>query len=446
MKSNLKIAAILLLPFYLVAQNQDQKPIFQTGNTNIKSLAVSPDGRVIAVEGDGSEVSLWNMSTRNKTATLKRNKVKPGGIEMPKASELEDLDEDEKKMLASLGSNPLVESFIFGLSAVSRAMFSQTGQQLIICNEDGVVAWDVKNPLPLVEFFAQPDFYDVSKDGQYIAVVEAATREENRSIAAMTRDDKPTYKEKILLYSVADGKSRSIPVGSFSETKRIRFIPGTGNLLVAGSAGELITLDLASGKILDQVDVFKMGREESNPGYVSETSMFSFASSSFAVHPLQSLAAITDAEKGQLFIYDFKNHQVKQTIRFESILGLTQGFEHLQFTPNGKFLLGVSFVTSDKGFKKTFHFWNTETGKEVKSMTEDTVWSAFSFSPDMKWLAFCKADGAKKNVGTISIYDCDTLNVVESFPGKGAFSFFPNDGKHLAYRMENAIAVYTIKK
>lgn len=398
-----------------------QGALFQPGYTNIVSVAVSPDGKTMAVEGETAEVSLWDLTARKKTMTLKR---------LPKPVKT-DADDEMPDMGATFG---------FAVPEYSTTIFSASGETFIIGNSAGVTAWNVKNATPTVQLWVGPDQYDISSDGRYIVAAKSGFDPdgEDYAPARSSHQSEPTYVDTLLLYTTADGKSTQIKFPSTKKAQRIRFVPGTNTVLIADANGDLRMVDLTTGKSGEPVRVYKIDDDD-----IIDIPMSMFVSRSIAVHPKKPLVAL--AGGNHLYFFDFKENRLKANIQLPEPLIPGMAFHDLQFTPDGKYLFGVRLTTTGEGITKTLAFWNAESGAQMKEMTIESLWSAYAFSPDGQWFALCKTQAPKYSTGQISIFNAATFEEVESFGGKGALGFFPNDARRLAYRADTGIGAYQIK-
>lgn len=450
MKTIFQIALFVCAPCLLIAQVST--PLFQTGDVTIKALAISPDGRTAAVVGDGADVGLWDLGTRKKTMNLLRKKQDRQSTLLNLAQMLKDSEDDgeEKELddetMTMLGNLDAMGSvFSFALSLPERAFFNPAGTHLILCHPDGVVVWDIKKAKPQFEFFAKPDYYDVSRDGQRLAIIEAAQVTEEPLHPADIAHADPSFEDTILIYNIADGKKTTVPLETRSETKRVRFLPGTSNVMVLGVTGDRYTIDGASSAVTHESDVYKCSAEY-DFGYVNDnTQGLAFLNVSVALHPSLPLVATTDLEN-HLMVYDLSTRQKKFTVPLSN--GALPGlyFEVLQFTPNGKYLFGIRQNYTTDGTTKTYHFWDVNTGKEMKPMDIGTSpWSNFFFTPDGRWFVTAKLDSKKTPPFVITILDANTLTQTDTFQGRGPFTTFPNDPKRLLFFTGTGVGVYTLK-
>ncbi|NUQ25112.1 MAG: hypothetical protein HUU34_14285 [Saprospiraceae bacterium] len=113
------ILNLVILIFLMGSRGADAQPLFQTGSAFVQSLCISPDERIIAVEGESSEIVLWDLGTRKKNTTLKRRAT----IRKP----------DEE--------NPLTGFMPFVFGGISRSFFTPNGKHLIACSEKGVLEY-----------------------------------------------------------------------------------------------------------------------------------------------------------------------------------------------------------------------------------------------------------------------------------------------------------------
>jgi WD40 repeat protein len=413
---NLLIITFLVLNKQILAQ----APIFQTGDILMSAMAISPDGKMIAVEGVSSEIAIWDMATRKKTTVLKRNKRKREGEE----------DEPQMGLAMSMGS---------GKSG--KALFSQSGQHLIACHEDGLVVWNLKQTNPVLELFVLPDYFDVSRDGNFVAFIKTAILEEDYLPPARIKG-KHTITDTILVLNLKENKETTLVIES-NTIKRIRFSSDGLSLFMISADGAFIAASVQSGKVTDNASIYSGGDSEESLDYPQSDETNMFSSISVAAHPKQPLIAATDANKN-LYIYDYLRHKVKHKLKIEPGIIPGQNFALLQFTSNGEYLLGVNLVIKNEGFSKILYFWEVESGKLSKSFDLGIV-SDISFSPDGQWLALSRMDVNKNPPFIISVYNASTLSETESFPGRGSLCFFPKENKKLAYFAKNGIGIYNLK-
>lgn len=412
----------LLVSIYGYSQTT---PLFKTGNTVLKSIAVSPDGRTVAIEGESSEIALWDLGARKKVMTLKRE-------------ETEKLDTDDPVM--KMGTIAAI-----GAGVTGKLFFSPDGQRLILSHNMGLVVWNPKVEKPLIEFSALSDFFDVSDNGQYVAVIEKAKSNTGGYEPADIRGDRPRI-DYVLLFVTQSGEMKKLSISSLSKVKRIRFVPGTTTILSLGLKGDLTLLDYLSGQTTSLKPMFNDNEEESAVSYEMDgMSSLMSPNATIAIHPNKKIVAATDS-KEKLYLYDFKEEKLKQVIQLSNTIAMPgQGMERLQFTPNGKYLFGINKSLADQGIKKQIRFWEVETGKEVKSLIIDPIMFGLSFNAEGKYFAMGKFDETKKPPFVIGIFDANTLLESEPFQGRGIPAFFPNDPKRMAFLLSNGIGIHTIK-
>lgn len=424
-KNRISILALCFVPFLL----QSQTPVFQTGNSIVKSLAVSPDGKTIAVEGESSDITLWDLGTRKKTITLKRTK------KVVKA------DPDDDMPMPDMGA-----ALAIGAGSTSQMYFSPDGQRLILSSSTAIVVWNVKSEKQLFEINASSEFFALSNDAGHIAVIEAALPDDSDYEAADIGGGRDrSYEDNILLFSTQTGDKKELSISTTSKVKRIRFVPKSNSLLVAGLNGDLALLDYTTGEAAELKPIYNDDEEESSVSYNEAEIPVMSPFATLAIHPKQKTVAICDS-KEKLYLYDFGAEKLKHTIPLSNTMSMPgKGLEYLQFTPNGKYLVGINRSFADKGLKKQVRFWDVENGKEVKSILVSPVMSGLSFSPDEKYFALSKLDNSKQSSFVIAIYDAQTLAELEIIKGRGIPAFFPNDTKRIAFSSGAGIAVQSIK-
>lgn len=426
-KNRITILAFCFAPFML----QSQTPVFQTGNTIVKSLAVSPDGKSIAVEGETSGISLWDLGSRKKSITLKRTK------------KVVQTDSDDDMPMPDMSA-----LFSIGAGSTRQMCFSPDGQRLILSSSTAIVVWNVKSEEQLFEINASSDFYSLSNDARYVAVVEAALPDDNDYEAADIHGGRSrSHEDNILLFSTQTGEKKEFPISTASKVKRIRFVPNSNSVLVAGLNGDLSLINFDSGESTNLKPMYSDDEAEFAIGYDNDMIPGMSPGSTLAMHPRQKIVAAVDS-KGKLYLYDFQQEQLKHTVQLDNAMPIPgQGLEQLQFSPNGKYLVAMSRELGDVSLKKQIHFWEVETGKEAKNANFeiDPLFSGLAFDPDGRYIAISKFDKTKKPPFDIAIYDANTLSELEIIKGRGMPAFFPNGTKRIVFSTGAGIAVQTLK-
>lgn len=407
----------LLVSIYGYSQTT---PLFKTGNIVLKSIAVSPDGRTVAIEGESSEVALWDLGARKKVMTLKRGLAK-----------------------LNVGQTENDAIIAMGLGASTKLFFAPNGQRVFLSHNAGLVVWDSKVEKSMIEFFAAPDFFDVKQNGEYIAVIKEATIRPLFIPADIKHD---LFDDTIVLYSSITGKMKELSISTPSEIKRIRFVPESTNLIISGVNGDLSLLDYLSGEVRELFPVFKDVDNTSSFNYNLEGRRISTSNNTIAMHPNQETIAVIDS-KSIVHIFDFKNNRLKNLIKLNNNAELKEilSVERLEFTPSGKLLLGIIQLWSDKGVTKQVSFWEVETGKQVKTIPIGSGFFSLNFNLVGNNFALSKMDASKSPPFFISIIDGETFQEMESIPGQGVSAFFPNDPNRIVYLLNSGIGVHSIK-
>lgn len=408
-----------LLSFSL--HSQKLLPLFQTGNTVIKSIAVTPNGREIAVEGQNSDISVWDLATRKKTISLKRQQIETN---------------NDQGGLNTVG--------VVAMGTYNKLLFSIDGQRLFLLHNEGITVWNPTKENPIIEFSALPDFCDISADCKYVAVVEAAKVKPKNYVNADIYSSRLSSNDKIILYNTQDGTAKELTINGLSKVKRIRFIPNTTTIIIADTDGEIALLDYLSGLQKPLQSIYS-DRGYSDSRYRIEDIPFQTPNTSIAIHPTNKILALMDSGN-KVYIYDFKEEKLLHSFQVDNLTDLYgPGMERFQFTPNGKYLVGQNLSLSDQGLKKQIRFWDIETGKEVKSLLYDTPMSSISHSNDGKYIAFSKMDFQDKTSSGLSILDAIDFKELTHLQTHGASVFFPSDSKRIVFVVGGGIGVYNLK-
>lgn len=417
------IAMLCLSPIDL----SGQAALFSINDFVTKSMAVSPDGKSIALETESSDVVLWDIGTRKQFMRLIRTQIIPN--EDNESNGMPDMD----------GTNSI------GLGVSNEVQFTPDGQNLILRSTNGAAVWNIREENQILNIHGKHDKFDISADLKFIATIKPWRSEfefEPAHIHGRKFDPPP---DTILIYSLPSGATkRFVPEIGFSVT-RIRFDHGASNLLLSNAEGHLCSFNYLNGAVSTLKSVYTNSQDQS-ADYNYETIFPAFSFESFAVHPTLRLIALSDLS-GRLYIYDLSAQNTLDTLPPSAggdfLPG--QGFLKLSFSNNGKYLVTIQLVMNDGALNKKITFWDVLTRKEVKSIQINALFSSFSYSPDGKYFSISSYGKTNDGKGRIIIYDAETLAEINSFEGKWAPAFFPNEPKRFVYSSQNGIFSRTIK-
>ena len=351
------------------------------------SLAVSPDGSMIATGGFDGEIVLWDAKTLQTRATMQQGKSKVNVVQYLSFS-------PDGRTLASVSGERIVLWDV--LSGQERRMLPLPGGR-------GQVAW-------------RPDgtmLFSGSLNEPFIFLWDAATgirrspiRVDDRNLTnlAVSPDGKTMAsvefgKNGITLWDVATGKEQKILQGHQGSIKAIGFSPD-GTLLASGGQDAIIIIwEVTTGT-----------QRMTLKGHTERVDCVAFS------HDGKRLAS--GSNNRTIMLWDLMSGKP-----FELLRGHTNGLLNVVFTPDDKALVS-------NAFDDTFMVWNLGMpGQRARLSGHEADVRAVAITPDGATLASGSDDG------TIRLWDAASGQeraVLKGHRGEVRTMAFSPDGRRLA--------------
>jgi WD40 repeat protein/serine/threonine protein kinase len=362
-------------------------------DAGITSLAVSPDGQLLAVGTDGYSITVWHVPTMEKRFTLNGypNLVKslafsPNGEMLASAGAEAILlwDIETRSLRRTLGGHTAI---IWGVA------FSRSGRLLASGSWDGTVRlWDAESGEPLHVFtvndpsarFGKVAF---SPDGRLLAASCHSDHTAKlwdidngslvRSFAGhLARIGKVTFSADgetlatasedltVKLWAVSDGTLSKTLVGHTGPVRDVAFAPGGASIASVGDDGTTRLWDTAAGKLL--------GIRRGNSGRVNRVTFVP-----------DGTRLVTGGADALVSVSDVSAFRETDVLR-----GHTHEVWALDVHPNGRTLASGSF-------DGTVRFWDLHNGTllETHSVISKQETQAVAYSPSGRWLAVGAQNG-----------------------------------------------------
>jgi WD40 repeat protein len=366
-----------------------QKPelVVQTGHSGqIFSVAVSPDGKILASGSFDHNIKLWDVSTGVELRVLTGHSFVVESVAFsPDGKTLASASWDRTAKLWDVSTGAVMFTFKGHSAVVNSVAFSPDGKILATGSADHTIRlWDASSgaELRLLKGHA-------AEDDTSIAGIPSVAFSPDGKILASGGDD-----HTVRIWDVSTGALLHTLTGHTAVVHSVAFSPD-GNVLVSGSGDHFVKLwDVAKGVELRTLPAF--------PSYVA----------SVAFSPDGKILAIAGGDK-TITLWDVPTGKELRTLK-----GHPYSVESVAFSPNGK--------TLASGYEAV-RLWDVSTGAELRRLEgHSNSVHAVAFSPDGKIIA-----SGHQNIRLWDVSTGSESRLICQSSWVSALAFSP-DGKLLA--------------
>ncbi|MBK9782533.1 MAG: TIR domain-containing protein [Anaerolineales bacterium] len=368
----------------------------------VMSVAFSPDGKILASGSADGTIILWDVQTRQKLATLIGHSQSVNSIAFsPNGKNLASGSSDNSIILWNIASQKQVSSLIGHSDIVMSVAFSPDGKTLASGSwDDSIIFWDVDSRQPI----GQP----ISSNSN----MSIAFSPDGKTLASGSLEG------TVKLWDVETGQLIGQPlIGHTDQVQSVVFSPN-GMVLASGSFDQNIIF----WNIETQEAIGKPLRGHSN------------GVTSLAFSPDGNFFASGSVDKSVILW-----SMVSSQANYLQAGGHSNYVSSVSFNPDGSLLASGSW-------DNTILIWDSNILQPIASLTGHTDWvNTVAFSPDGQWLA----SGSDDN--TIRLWDTKEFQLsgeplFNHTKGVSSVAFSP-DSKILASgSLDNTIILWDVSK
>jgi RNA polymerase sigma factor (sigma-70 family) len=391
------------------------------GNDVFRTIAFSPDGKTVAVGGDGGRTRLWEADTGKELLTL------PGG----------------------------------GYRVRSVA-FSPDGDTLAAAG-DAIRLYDPANGMELGRIDRQASGLRFSPDSRVLtgAVTGTIHRWDTVTLRSLTPQGSESYVDQILVTHdgrnvITLGRDGDTHVWDARTTAHVRHVKGTWQRGTALSPdSRFLVWPVADEKVQfkdpAQPNAIYTGSRlrlyDLNAGaFVERFPSFEGDANDLFFNPDRRTLLTVDHRDGKVRLWDVATGKEQRSFKVlrANEAGMRHHVWHAVLSPDGR-TLAVTYQPSGRGFfsQRAVRLWDVATGKELHDLTGHFDYVVMAFSPDGRTLVTASPalqEFAQKQLqrsfNQVYVWDVETGQRVgplpEGLPAGAVAAAFSPDGRTLA--------------
>lgn len=398
----------------------------ESHNASVNSVAISPDGKILATGSDDNSAKIWDLQSGNVILTLKGHNASVNSIAFsPDGKRLATASIDNTAKTWDIGKGKTLSTFIGHKSYVSSIAFSPDGKYLATGSGDKTAKiWDAETGKEIRTL-----------NGHIATVSGIAFSPDGKKLVTGSVD------KTAKIWDFESGKEIRTLNGHDSYISSIAFSPD-GKKIATGS-------DDKTAKTWDAETGMEIRTFSGHNSYVSSIA-FSPDGKKIATGSIDKTAKIWDTETGKDVIQLVGHNGFVNSVAFSpdgkkiatgsmdnlvKIWELETDKDILVLSGHSSYISGVAFSPEGKKIAtcsgdSNSKIWDLNTGRDELTLTgHDAAVNGIAFSPDGKKIATSSDDK------TVKIWDIENGNAILTLSGHNSYvnsAVFSPDGQKLA--------------
>jgi RNA polymerase sigma factor (sigma-70 family) len=357
-----------VITFFETATGRPLYRLTDGGEARLLTLAVSPDGKLVAAQSGDRTVRVWDTKTKARVHTLKSSlpDFPPGQLHIAFSA-------DSKRLAASMGDDLItVWDVTTGKAAATVTGHRHSNPALTLSPDGTTLAIAVGPTVQLRDSRTGAFLRGLNTDhGGAFSLVYST---DGKTLATSGRD-------RIILSEVETGKEIARLEAKIGAILNVALTPDGKTLLSATEDGVVRVWDVAARKVRLQLD---------SRGWIGRSMAVSADGKTVAMGTVCNVVRVWDVATGKELSADVTGHDAP--------------VHAVAFSPDGKLL-----VTA--GANKHIYVWDAATGRPLRRLTGASA-QQISFSPDGRQLVSAWATRLNK---LIRLWDVGRGEAIRTF-------------------------------
>jgi RNA polymerase sigma factor (sigma-70 family) len=363
-----------VITFFETATGRRLYRLTDGGEARLLTLAVSPDGKLMAAQSGDRTVRVWDTQTKARVHTLKPPTPEFGGV----GAYLHiAFSADSKRLAASMGDDLITVWDVTTGKSAATVTGHRHGNPALTLSPDGTTLAIAAGPTIQLRD-SQTGAFLRGLNPDHGAAFSLAYSTDGKTLATGGRD-------RIILSEVETGKEIARLEAKIGAILNVAFTPDGKTLLSATEDGVVRVWDVATRKVRLQLD---------SRGWIGRSMAMSADGKTVAMGTVYNVVRVWDVATGKELSADVTGHDAP--------------VRAVAFSPDGKLL-----VTA--GANQHIYVWDAATGRPLRRMTGASA-QQVSFSPDGRQLVSAWQTSLNK---LVRLWDVDRGEALRTFAPPG---------------------------